>query len=403
MHETDTVIDRMVEQDCKKLHFCQFDHALLPMAANYPIDLAHHTSLPDVIRAAYGVDPHPDMPDGVYSRMNSRLEKNMGAAGYYLCKSATTAQFWISIGLFPTTNGIIASHFQATSPQLSQFAKFFAQLKHAEIAGLSAEESAAQLVELMVSEGIADYRAIATTIMAEEMAKRGDRKKTSQSIQLKLLDQILCKLEKIETYSCDIGTLSGRSRLIPYNLKIQASQLEWSGGPISVIASNHQELSDSMLRITAEIQKTSGTEIDKLNDAIAYIAQSAQVAEVLDISQGPCGAIDKISGAVRKELNEVVEESARRVQDVLADINKTALAMNRISHQMRRALCAMEMTRVLCKIEHKREITRAEGLGDVATQLLEVQQALSQRMSLIDDAVDIALSLAAQVTEEISA
>lgn len=378
------------------LYFCQFDADRRPVFANYALSNDTQHDLPANIRAAYGVTPHPDMPDGVYSRMNLRLQNFVGAAGYYYCVTADGQPFWIAVGLYPTTNGIIACHFQVTSPSLSPFVKFFAYLKRAEQAGLDPEQSAKQLLELMVKEGVSDYRAVAAGVMMEEMGKRCRTRQRPQYLELQLLNEMLETLRLIETYGKDIGAKSERSKLIPHKLKLQAAKLEGGRGPISVIAGNHQALTGAMLQITADMQKASATEIDKVIDAIAYLAQSNQAAELIE------NGVTEGSGiSVKADLREVIYDCAERVKGVLSDIDTSILTLISINHKMRRALSAMEMTRIMCKVERANLDGESDGLSDIVDQLQQVEQSLSRVMSQIDDASKKALGLVVQMNRGI--
>ena len=377
----------------EQLHLCLLDRSGQVRASNYPLNGNSALPLPALIRLAYGVDPHPDMPDGVYQRMESQLASHAGSAGYYLCRSRNDKPFWISVSFYNTPNGRVICHFPVTSAKLLHFSRLFAQLKTAEQAGLTLEESAAQLNLLMISEGIKDYRALAISIIIEEIAKRDTGRNRQQYQSILVLDAILTTLRDIEENGKRIDKMSARSKLIPYQLQLQAARLEGTRGPLSMIADNHQELTLTLLGVTTELQSASATEIEAVIDTIAYLAQSSLAAELLETDQVKCCETDQGAQATRAELDEVIVDCGRQIMALLDNIGKSVSKLSKICHRMRRSLSAMETTRMMCKIERSRLSSKAEGLMDIENQLHDVQVNLSKWMGEIGTSATEAMRL----------
>ena len=384
---------------CDKLHLCLLGHDGEVRATNYPIGESRSLSLPALIRLAYGVAAHSDMPEGVYQRMESRLEHFAGSAGYYLCQSEDAAPFWISVNFYNTSNGRVVCHFPVTSTKLRHFARFFAHLKTAEQDGLSPQKSADKLSVLMVSEGIKDYRTLAINIMIEEVGKRDAGRNRAQYYSILVLQKILKALRDIDECAQHIDAMSARSKLIPYQLKLQAARLEGGRGPLSVVAGNHQELTETLLGVTAELQCASSTEIDAVADAMTYLAQSNHASELIENNQVTCCAADTGAQATRSELGEVITDCGHQIDTLLANIDRSILTLNEICQRMRRALSAMEMTRIMCKIERSRLSGEAEGLKDIEEQLHHVQISLLNWMAKIETSAASALMLVEQMNK----
>lgn len=377
-----------------KMHMCLLDHAGEVRATNYPLDDQRALPLPALIRLAYGVDAHPDMPDAIYKRMETRLETGAGSAGFYLCQSQNGEPFWISVSFYNTPNGRVVCHFPVFSPKLAYFERLFAHLKKAETDGLTPQESAVRLGGLMVNDGIEDYRSLAKAITVVEIQKRDAGYDRPQYRSVLILDAILKALCDIDGYAKRIDAVSASSRIIPYQLSLQASRLEGGRGPLSVIANNHKELTETLLAVTAELQSASSTEVGAVLDAIAYLAQSYYATELLGNDQIRCCDTDEEAQSTRAELEAVITDCALQITTLLADIDRSILKLRKVCNRIRRALSAMEMTRVMCKIERSRHASEAEGLIEIENQLDNVQINLLKWMIEIKISEEDALMLA---------
>lgn len=371
------------------MHYCQFDANGVALAASYPLDAAG-PGIPAAIRVAYGVEPHPDMPHSIFLRMKKRLAEPGGGAGYFLCRDAEGCAVWISVNLYPTQTGLMACHFEVTSKQLSQMMTFFSGLRAAERDFEAKHASAGEdaladgYLKALAAQSLKDYRSNALLIMVDEVFVRYAARTWPQRRQLQELSSLFYALDKIDELGEQISVISERSRLIPYQLKLQAARLESGSGPISVIASNHQELTASLLGITHDILAASGDEIDRVCDAMAYLAQSNHSAELLTggITRA---STEPLSASAIADMNEVIDDCEVRVTAMMANIDKSALALLSISKRMRRALSAMEMTRLMCKVERANVPGPTESLGNIVDQLHETERTLTQVMCDIDD------------------
>jgi len=343
-------------------------------------------------RAAYHVTEHPDMPHGIFARMHQRLSDGLGAAGYYLCRDIAGKSVWISYNVYPNSEGFVACHFQAKTASLASLHAFFKHLRTVERAvpgpdnreAQALEVQAAQLLEVLKQEGLTDYRALALRVTMAELAERWAGRERAQITDLYALNAILDRLTVIDALGAKVSAVSERSKLIPYQLKLQAARLESGKGPISVIATNHQELTTSMLQITRDIHEASSDEIHKVTDAIAYLSQSNQAAEILDGFAAARSDTD-MTDHIAALLGEVIEDCSRQVEAVTATIDTSAAALIVISKRMRRALSAMEMTRLMCKVERANINGPTEGLENIVDHLREVESILSDVMGEIDD------------------
>lgn len=382
-----------------KLHLCLLDPHGNLRGANHAFEPGALKPLPVLIRDAYGVLPHPDMPDGVYSRMEGRLRDFPASAGYYLCLTEDGTVFWIAVSIYKTPHGRVVCHMPVSSPQLEQFATFFAHLKQAEREDLDPEDSAKQLISLMLSEGVTDYRTLATAIIIEEIGGRDAGRNRRQYQDLRMLQKMLQTLRDIDHAAKTIDRISDRSRLIPYQLKLQATRLEGRHGPLCVVADNHQLLTDKLLDVTAHLQRASATELDAVTDAIAYVAQSNHAAELLECSTVSLCGTPEAEASARADLQFVIEDCQHQIQVLLANIDKAILTLNGICSDMRRAVSAMEITSMMCKIERGRLNEQAGGLEGIEEQLCLVHTSLNDWMAKIDNGANTALARAERIKQ----
>jgi aerotaxis receptor len=377
-----------------KLHLFVLNHDGTLRASNSPFQQLGPLCLPTVVRQAYGVTPHPDMPEGIYARMEGRLKMHPGSAGYYMCQTAVGEVFWIAVSFYCTPTARVVCHFPVTAPRLEFIETLFAHLKQHEQEGLTPDESAERLVNLPLPEEVADYRSMSISIMIEEIGKRDAGRNRIQYQDLLVLQDILEKLRKIDTLGKSVDAISKHSKLIPHQLKLQAARLEGGRGPLSVVADNHQELTNTLLKVTTELQRASSTELSAVIDAIAYVAQSNHAAELLETGCVTLGDHSDDEENTRKELRLVIEDCSLQIKGLLVDINNAILLLNTICYRMRRAVTAMQLTKMMCKIERAKLVDEEAGLGDIENQLYLVQRNLTDWMSEIDANASNALALA---------
>ncbi|MEP3786240.1 hypothetical protein [Ascidiaceihabitans sp.] len=376
-----------------KLHVCILDGDGQVCTSNYPLGTNKDLPLPDVIRLAYGVTPHPDMPDAIYNRMEHRIKTESGAAGFYLCQTSEGHNFWISVNFFNSKNGRAVCHFAVSSPVVKEFADFYSHIKSAEHSAKGPQDQPARPAEQSQAD-ISKYRTLAVTIMSEELTKRTKGRDCHHHNDFISLHNILSALVQIDDYAKRIDGMSARSKLIPYQLKLQAARLEGGRGPFGVIASNHQELTQSLLGITDELRGASSSEVDAVMDAMAYLAQSTLAAELIETDQVDNCIGDIDAESTLAELEYLIADCSLQIMTLLARVDRSILKLAAICHRMRRSLSAMETTRMMCKIERSRLSDGAEGLMDIEDQLHQVHADLLKWMTKIEREADNALQKA---------
>ena len=200
-------------------------------------DLSGHDPA-SIVGAHHRVVRHPDMPRAVFARTWQLLHGGGLAAAYVKNLSADGRFFWVFSVVVPVAGGHVNVRRAPRGPLFAEVAEAYRRLRAAERQG---EGLAAQLARLdgeLADLGFADFRSFMARAMQTEVADLPD---TDDARDWRgRMTGVRARLAALQDARERLADSVMTMRLLPTNMRIIASRLEPSGGPISAISQRYK-------------------------------------------------------------------------------------------------------------------------------------------------------------------
>jgi hypothetical protein len=301
----------------------------------------------------------------------------------------------------PVQGGYISGRIKPIGAIYEQTRALYGELLLAEQGGLSPEKSAGLLLSKLTDLGYASYADFSARALEEALEARVIntlQKKGSQALSLKtVLDNMTAMASQQNLLMQDFERL----QTIPTNMRIIASRLEPSGGPISAISDNYKY---SLTEITRKLESFAGNE-NNLSKTASIMTTSALlvsgIVRVLgeiqhqlaqeDLSQTPIDKAGELQIVTTAEQLYAAKSDAE-----MLNAERLVTEMNLASGEIRRMMLGLDTIRVMGRVESGRRGGAAgTGLSSTIDQLDarhgEITDRL-QRLMDISSAIKTAIS-----------
>ncbi|MFV1493407.1 PAS domain-containing protein [Phaeobacter sp. JH18-32] len=344
----------------------------------------------DLIGAPHKIIRHEDMPRGVFQLFWETIQAGDFFGGYVKNKSRDGLHYWVYAVVVPCEEGFLSARIKPTSKLFDKIAQGYADLLKAEQdGGLSPEESRDRLLDWCRELGFENYQQFAANALADELAARDQGMENAPDLAIERLRTMLANSDVLAEETRGLIDDFAAMRTIPHNLRVLASRIEPSGGPVTVLSQNYGSISQEMSNWFATHVMGKDSNFSKIK---GQVSQSLFVAGVVRIFSECSKQLQSENHAVLGEEGRAHEQSLLRalamVQEEhartqLSDVNREAERITKICENMQRQLLGLSSTRVLCKIESARLPEDGHSLSDIIDQLGRFQQRISQRLQHI--------------------
>ena len=176
---------------------------------------------------------------------------------------------------------------------------------------------------------------------------------------------------------------------IPHNLRVIASRIEPSGGPVTVLSQNYgsmsREMSDWFADHVMGEKSNFATIKTTVNNSLLMQCTVRMLLECDEQLQKERRAIPEVNMEnERAVLRRIVEDQLDRAKTGHEAVIHEAERIIQACQVMHRQFLGLSSTRVLCKIESARLPESGETLSDIIDQLGVFQQRISKRLESIE-------------------
>ena len=197
-----------------------------------------------LIGAPHRIVRHGTTPKAVFRILWSTIQKGQPAVAYVCNRAVDGRHYWVLATVLPFGDAYLSVRIKPSSGLLPTIKALYCDLAEAERQGLSVEDSVTRLLATLRSAGFADYPAFMRHALAQETAARAMALQSPAALAevgliRKGLSDVIAEQEAM------VGDFE-RLRILPTNMRILASRLEPTGGPVGAI-------SDIYLMISADI------------------------------------------------------------------------------------------------------------------------------------------------------
>ena len=324
---------------------------------------------------------HPDMPRGLFRALWASLRAGDPTAAFLLNRAGDGAPVWGFMLLMPVEGGFISIRLAPGGPSFEAMTEAYAQMLSREAAGQSDENV---LETEAISRGFSNYMSYMATALSQQMAERDQQLGRESDQRTRILTDMNAALERVVQEQMGLVRNFDALQLIPNNMRIVASRLEPSGGPVSAISENYKA---SSLVISQRLHGFVGAR-DSICDRV-----SREVARTL-ILLGCCRLIAELLRQPQREedgtdwprecafLERIETRFAAEARSAMLRAVDNAAALNRASVEVRRLMLGLDTIRVLGRVESSR-LREAAGLASTIDQLDAFHAEIKTRLEAI--------------------
>lgn len=375
--------------DIDEVFFSRTDTRGVIQSGNYVFRRVAHYDWSELQGAPHKIIRHPDMPRGVFRLLWDTIKSGRPIGAYVKNLAQDGLHYWVFAVVVPNGDGYLSARIKPTSPLLAQIERLYAELRRRETdEGLGPEESARALFDEIAALGFSTYESFSTHALSEELIARDSQLEKVGSGRTAAMSRSLRHAEELKSESEALIADFNAMETVPHNLRVIASRIEPTGGPISTLSKNYGSMSRDM---------SDWFEANVIGENSNFAGIKASVTTSLFI-HGMSRILDECDRQLafeRRKLGDLDIENERSILRGLVAhyTNEAQAARDHVLEESRRILAAcdkmdrhvlgLSTTRVMCKIESARTSNAGDSLGDIIAQLKVFQDRISGRLDQI--------------------
>ncbi|MEZ5714214.1 MAG: PAS domain-containing protein [Paracoccaceae bacterium] len=370
------------------------------IAGNFVFQRISNYSWDEMIGAPHKIVRHPDMPKAVFWLMWNTIQQGKPIGAYVKNRTKDGLHYWVFAVVTPCPGGYLSARIKPTSSMLDTIQEEYARLRDREKKeNLSPEQSAALLVERLRALGFPDYTQFATHALTQELLARDEGLGRTPDAKLSALMNTLDLAGKLEEATGRLVAEFGRMRITPVNMRVIASRLEPTGGPISSLSKNYglmsQEITNWFDTTVVGPESNFASIRTSISHSIFVEGMTRILTQCSDQLASERRKLDHIDNDIERAfLADIVEEYSRSSSRNMAQVDEEAGRITDACDTMGRLILGLSTTKVLCSVENARLPVESESLGNIIEQLASQQERMSQQ---IEDIAELSSAIASSV------
>lgn len=376
-------VDQIIFSRTDKRGVIQSGNEILRRLAGYGWD--------KLIGAPHRILRHPDTPKVVFWLLWQSIQQDKPMVAYVKNRSARGGWYWVLSVIVPCEGGYFSARIKPTGSMLEPIKRLYAELVTAEQSqSLSHEGAEALLLERLAEHGFRNYHDFMCRSLENELSARNSALGRTNAAQARSLSTITASLAATEEKQKVLLLEFDELQSIPTNMRIIASRLEPSGGPISAISDNYKFASTEISR---RLEAFAG------NDTNLCQAMSTITADALFLT-GITQLLAELPRQFAREDHSQTPIDFAKEQSVLSAVefayrNQSRAAvikaeqvsgeLNLASGEIRRMMLGLDTIRVMGRVESGRLGASGVGLSSTIDQLDLRHAAISEHLQALMD------------------
>ncbi|MAM61049.1 chemotaxis protein [Maritimibacter sp. UBA3975] len=375
--------------DLDEVFFSRTDHRGVIESGNYVFRRVAHFDWDELIGAPHKIIRHPGMPRGVFWLLWTTIQQGQPVGAYVKNQAKDGLHYWVFAVVMPNGTGYLSARFKPSSPLFQTIEAEYAALRQREESeNLTPEDSARHLLDRLQDQGYADYAAFAADAISRELVARDQGLGRHPDARTHALRDTMQHAEALRTETEGLIEDFNAMRTVPHNLRVIASRMEPTGGPISTLSKNYGMMSRDMFDWfeTHVIGKDSNFSNIKASvietlfiDGLSRLLNACD--NQLTFERRQLGHTDLATE--REILRNLVMHYRETAAAAVTLVQEEAARILSACDKMERHVLGLSTTRVMCKIEGARLPRSGESLTDIIGQLKVFQDRISTRLDRI--------------------
>lgn len=340
----------------------------------------------ELLGAPHRLVRHPDTPRGVFRILWDALGKGNPMGAYVKNRSKTGQYYWVFAVMLPIAGGFLSVRLKPSSPLFAQIREIYEDLTAREREGLSPEEAAQWLRGVAHAQGFSSYTSFMAYALGQELTARDARLERSADARTRVLTEMNDALEETAREQGRLLRSFDALQSIPNNMRIVASRMEPTGGPISAISENYKISSSAIAERLHSFAGARDSLIDRVSREVAkalFLLGCGRVLGEMTASFVAAAPVPGIDWEVERALLLGLErDCARDGRDAMLRAVEHSATLNRASAEVRRHMLGLDTIRVLGRVECGR-MRDAGGLAATIDQLDAFHAEIKGRLETI--------------------
>lgn len=344
-----------------------------------------------LLGAPHKIIRHEDMPEAVFWLLWETIKAGNPIGAYVKNKARDGLYYWVFAIVAPTKEGYLSVRIKPTSELLGVIEKEYAILRKVELEDKITPAQSAELLLNRLSEmGFENYQAFAAHCLSHEIVA-GDaalRLQEDQAISVhKKMLSVALDLKK--DTSILMEAFQGM-KSIPTNMRVIASRIEPTGGPISTLAQNYGDVSDEIFSwFEQQISSSDSSFSFPIKNTIEnslFLECASRIQQVA--STEFARERRNIKGMdLKKEQSILTELSVlftNKSHDELKKVGEVAHKIASAVEVLQRHVMGLNTMQIMCKIESARLPQNGNGLIDVIEQLESFEKTVKNQLKSVE-------------------
>ncbi len=316
-----------------------------------------------------------DTPRATFRVMWQLIQADNVAVAYVRNKTSDGRGYWVMAMILPTPDGYLSVRIKPTSPLFEKVKDIYRTLAAAEQGdSISVEDSEARLLAELKTLGYPTYEAFQTAALLAEFRSRSLTLSPKMKGYFTDTDRIGKALQAIKSAQGDLLTAVEALRDLPTNMRIVASRLEPSGGPLSAMSDIYTSTSSVLFQEITEfalgqnsISKRMDTAFEKScfsKVSSLLMEETMRAAEQDDLQEHGIAPLVEMNflGEVMALYSGIERESLQNAERLAQDLNRAA-------YDLRRSMLGLDTIRVMGLVESGRLGAEGSRIGATMEQI----------------------------------
>ncbi|SOB94508.1 PAS domain-containing protein [Rhodobacter maris] len=331
---------------------------------------------------------HPDTPRGVFRILWSALGAGHPMGAYVKNRCANGDHYWVFAVLMPVEDGFLSVRLRPSTALFERIRDVYARISARDRSeNTDPELSANELRAIAASEGFSSYTSYMAFALGQELAARDKKLGRPADPRTSRLIEMNKALEQVTQEQMKLLRSFEALQSIPNNMRIVASRLEPSGGPVSAISENYKASS----MVISERLRSFVAGRDNLCDRVSrqaaralFLLGSNRVLSEMNANFAEADPVEGIDWDHERVLLQKLEENTRRAtREAMEQAVSHADGLSRSSAEIRRQMLGLDTIRVLGRVECGRMRETSGGLSATIDQLDIFHDDIKKRLESI--------------------
>jgi PAS domain S-box-containing protein len=335
-----------------------------------------------LLGAPHRIVHHQDTPKAVFRILWQTIQQGEPVVAYVKNKARDGRHYWVLATVLPLGDGYLSVGIKPTSLLFATVRREYAAVVAQERAeALSPEVSADRLLLRLQSLGFADYKSFMLHALSQEYEARNAALDRASVAHIGGIGKVRSCLDRIIDQQDSLLQEFNLLRDLPTNMRIIASRLEPTGGPVSAISENYKVTSIDLSRQIKDLAVGEASLLKRMTTSFGEAVFQMNCARLQSevVRQYQANDVAVAGFDLESEngiLSGLATKNIQSARAAMAEAEQVSASLNLGCSDIRRSMLGLDTIRVMGRVESGR-------MGGAGTRLAATIDQLDSRHSAI--------------------